>query len=713
MVSGVAPGGPEKVSSPERIRNVVLVGPAGAGKTMLFERLIAARVPGRQMRGDPRSSQSLNAASVSSGGLAVNLLDTPGNADFVGEVRAGLRAADAVLFVVPATDLIDDATRLLWRECEAIGMARAVAVTKLEHARADFDETVDHCRLTFGDAQPATLPVISDGSVTGEINLLRRTVLDYGSGEPTVRDATPEEAALLEERRNLLMESIIEESEDEDLLERHLSGEEVELSAVADDLRAAIATARFFPIIATHAPTGVGIEALYDLIEQGFPAPVAAPMPAVFTATGGSFGDLSCDPSGPLVAEVVRTTSDPFVGRLSLVRVFSGTLRSEEPLHVSGHLGRFAAHVSGHADHDSDDERVGPLSAPLSDEMRPKPFAIAGDLVLVSKLTAAETSDTLSSKARPALVEPWLLPEPLLPVAVHASSRNEEEKLGSALQRLVAEDVTMRLEHNPETRQVVIWAMGPAHVEKLLGTLRDNWRVSVEVEPVRTSLAGDLPPLDGGPWPPGQAVRRPRPVRGLQAGDRAAGAWRRHRVHRAGGRRGGAAPVHPLGGEGCPYAAGEGSARRLSGGRRTGHAGGRQSPLGGFLRHGVPDRGRAGPAGGSEHLDCRHPRAHRHHRHHRRGRLGRIGAGRSARPAWPGSRDRDRRAGGLYRHPRRGPGARAVPLPDRPALGVPWDWHLYPVVLPLRLHAGGAGPRPGECLTWSGPSQMALSQGRI
>jgi elongation factor G len=488
MVSGVAPGGPDKVSSPERIRNVVLVGPAGAGKTALFERLISSRVPGRQMRGDPRSSQSLNAASVSSGGLAVNLLDTPGNADFVGEVRAGLRAADAVLFVVPATDLIDDATRLLWRECEAIGMARAVAVTKLEHARADFDETVDHCRLTFGDAQPATLPVTTDGAVTGEINLLRRTVLDYASGEPTVRDATPEEAALLEERRNLLMESIIEESEDEDLLERHLSGEEVELSAVADDLRAAIATARFFPIIATHAPNGVGVDALYDLIEQGFPAPVAAPMPAVYTATGGPFGALRCDPSGPLVAEVVRTTSDPFVGRLSLVRVFSGTLRSEEPLHVSGHLGRFAAHVSGHVDHDSDDERVGPLSAPLSDEMRPKPFAIAGDLVLVSKLTAAETSDTLSSKARPALVEPWLLPEPLLPVAVHASSRNEEEKLGSALQRLVAEDVTMRLEHNPETRQVVIWAMGPAHVEKLLGTLRDNWRVSVEVEPVRTSL---------------------------------------------------------------------------------------------------------------------------------------------------------------------------------------------------------------------------------
>src|SRR4030095_2201914 len=201
------------------------------------------------------------------------------------------------------------------------------------------------------------------------------------------------------------------------------------------------------------------------------------------------FGPATCDPDGPLVAEVVRTTSDPFVGRLSLVRVFSGTLSPDTARHVCGHLQHFAAHhVDGHADHDTDDERVGPLSAPLGDDTRPKPYAIAGDLVLVSKLAAAETTDTLSSKARPALVEPWLLPEPLLPVALHATARADEEKLGSALQRLVAEDVTMRLEHNPETHQVVLWAMGPAHVDKLLNALRESWHIHVHVEPFRTSL---------------------------------------------------------------------------------------------------------------------------------------------------------------------------------------------------------------------------------
>ena len=485
--NGSSSGGP---ATPQHIRNVVLVGSASAGKSSLFERLVTARTPGRHTRGEPAASTSLRAASVPDGDIHVNLLDTPGHPDFVGEVRAGLRAADAALFVVAASDDdIDEATRLLWRECAVIGMPRAVAVTKLEQARADFDETVAHCQRVFGDAQPIDIPLVSDGSLARLVNLLRRTVAEYRDGGSTVREPDEEELELIEERRGTLMESIIEQSEDEDLLDRHLNGEDIEFETVAADLRKAIATAKFFPIVATHAPSGMGIEELYDLFQHGFPSPDAAIMPVVHSPTGANFGELTCDPAGPLVAEVVRTTSDPFVGRLSLVRVFSGTLSPDVPLHVSGHLSRFASHhVSGHADHDSDDERTGPLAAPLADESRPKTHAIAGDLVLVSKLTAAETSDTLSGKARPALVEPWLLPEPLLPIAVHAANRNEDEKLVSALQRLVAEDVTMRLEQNAETHQMVLWTMGPAHVDKLLNALRESWRVGVEMEPVRTSL---------------------------------------------------------------------------------------------------------------------------------------------------------------------------------------------------------------------------------
>ena len=489
MGNGADSGRQHSPQSPEHIRNVVLVGPAGAGKSTLFEGLISARTPGRHVRGEPAPSQTLAAASIASGNVVVNLLDTPGNPDFVGEVRAGLRAADAVLFVVSASDEIDDATRLLWRECETTNMPRAIAVTKLEQSRADFEESIARCRRVFGDVQALGAPLIEDGHVVGAINFLRRSVTDYRSGEPVSREPDETDAEIIDEYWDPLIESIIEESEDETLLDRHLSGEQIDLDIVLPDLRAAVATARFFPIIPAHAPTGMGIEGLYELFEQGFPSPASSPLPNVFKPSGDPFGPVSVDPEGPLVAEVVRTTSDPFTGRQSLVRIFSGTLSPDTPLHVCGHLQKFAPHhVDAHPDHDSDDERVGPLSAPLGDETRPKPYAIAGDLVLVSKLAAAETSDTLSSKARPALVEPWLLPEPLLPVAIHATSRADEEKLGSALQRLVAEDVTMRLEHNAETHQVVLWAMGPAHVDKLMNALRDSWHIQVQVEPVRTSL---------------------------------------------------------------------------------------------------------------------------------------------------------------------------------------------------------------------------------
>jgi elongation factor G len=481
-------GGP---SSPEAIRNVVIVGASGAGKTALFDKLVAARVPGRRSRdGDSSQTVSLSAAALSlDSGVKVNLLDTPGHPDFVGEARAALRAADAAVFVVSANEGVDEASRMLWRECDVVGMPRAIAVTRLEQARADYDATVDACQRAFGDAQPLALPLVTDGSVTGLLNLLRRTVTEYSGGEGKDRDPSADESQLIEAQRGELMESVIEQSEDETLLERYLGGEDVDVEEVSTDLREAVATAKFFPVIPTHAPGGVGTDALLEIIEQGFPSPVSARVPKVYTPVGGEFGEVSCDPHGPLVAEVVRTTTDPFTGRQSLVRVFSGTLRPDEPLHISGHLQNFATHVvDDHADHDTDDERVGPLSAPVGDDTEPVAAAVAGDIVLVSKLSSAETSDTLSKKDKPALVEPWVLPNPLLPVAIHAKSKSDEDKLGSALARLVAEDVTMRLEHNAETHQLVIWALGPAHVDHLIDALESRYHVGVEVEPVRTSL---------------------------------------------------------------------------------------------------------------------------------------------------------------------------------------------------------------------------------
>lgn len=461
-------------ASPQDIRNVVLVGPGGAGKTALFEAVLAARVPGqRQSVTDHVRTTTLAAASFETGGLTLNLLDTPGYPDFVGELRAGLRAADAAVFVVSGADDIDRPVSLLWRECAAVGMPRAVVVTHLDQPRADFAAMVAACRRAFGDARATHWPIVEDGVVTAVTGLV--------TGEaPT----TPEG----DEARSALVESVIEQSEDATLLDRYLEGESLDPETVLADLRAAIAQGTFFPIVPVAPLTGVGVDELLGMVERAFPDPSTHPLPTVTTPAGGPVTGVTCDPSQPLVAEVVRTTTDPYVGRLSLVRVFSGTLRVDETVHVSGHLGDFLGHeVAGHPAHD-DDERVGPLASPLGEVHRPRGTAIAGDLVLVSKLTRAETSDTLSSPDRPAVVAPWVLPEPQLPVAIRAATKSDEDKLAAALQRLVAEDVTMRMEHATETDQVVLWTMGQAHVDDLITQLAERYGVTVSAEPHRTAL---------------------------------------------------------------------------------------------------------------------------------------------------------------------------------------------------------------------------------
>jgi elongation factor G len=490
-----------EVASADRVRNVVLVGHSGSGKTTLVEALLAhtgavqrlGRVEDGSTVSDfdeveirQRRSVNLTLAPFTADGITVNLLDTPGYADFTGDLRAGLRAADSALFVVAATDGVDGITQLLWDECAAVGMPRAVVITKVDHQRADFTAALDACRAAFGDVVlPLYLPVPSSGgpAASGLAGLLSRQFYGYSGGERSARPVPESEAARVDSARDELIEGIIQESEDETLMERYLSGEEISTDVLIDDLEKAVARGSFYPVIPTAATNGIGMAELIEIATQGFPSPLEHPLPPVSSVTGEPAAGLTCDPDGPLLAEVVKTTSDPYVGRVSLVRVFSGTLRPDAVVHVSGH-GRIER---GHEDHD-DDERIGALTSPLGKLQRPLTECTAGNICAVAKLSTAETGDTLSSKEQPLLMEPWTMSEPLLPVAIVAKSKADEDKLSSALARLVAEDPTMRLEMNAETHQLVLWCMGEAHSDVLLDRLSVRYGVAVNTVRLRVPL---------------------------------------------------------------------------------------------------------------------------------------------------------------------------------------------------------------------------------
>ena len=269
-------------------------------------------------------------------------------------------------------------------------------------------------------------------------------------------------------------------------MDRYLGGEEIDEKVLIADLERAVARATFFPVVPVCSVTGIGCTELLDLADPRLPvavgAPVArrcsrppAPRPVRSPATR----------TGPLVAEVVKTTSDPYVGRLSLVRVFSGTLRPDESVHVSGHFTSFFGEDSGHADHD-EDEKIGALSHPFGRTQVPATRVVAGDLCAIGRLSRAETGDTLSSVDDPRVLMPWSLPEPLLPVAIVAQQQGRRRQaVPGAAPGSPPRTRACAIDNNAETHQLVLWCMGEAHSDVVLERLAG--RFSVHVDRCRSS----------------------------------------------------------------------------------------------------------------------------------------------------------------------------------------------------------------------------------
>jgi len=467
--------------SSEKIRNVALVGHGGAGKTTLAEALLhragAITRLGRVEDGttvsdhDPEEQRrgiSLSLAITPFGwkGHKVNLIDTPGYADFLGDVRAALRVVDLAVFVVSAVDGVEVQTEAIWREASRLDVPRMIFVNKLDRERASFERTLDQLRDRLGaGVAPLELPIGTETGFRGIADLLTDTAHLYESGVPHTEPIPAEMEALERQVHDNLVEGIV--VADDALLERYLDGDVPALDELEHALTLGIEAASVFPVVCGSATAEVGIDRLADLLVEIGPPPGDRP---VTVRAGDTEVEVPANPDAQPLAMVFKTIADPFVGQVSLLKVLSGTIRNDDHV-VNSRSGT--------------DERLHGLFVVRGKEHEPVDSLAAGDIGGVAKLSGTTTGDTLAPKGQPVHVPPIEQPPPVLATAVVAKTQADDDKLASALHRLQDEDPALVVDRDEETHQTVLRGTGETHLAITLERLERKFGVNLTTEDVR------------------------------------------------------------------------------------------------------------------------------------------------------------------------------------------------------------------------------------
>ena len=456
----------------EQLRNVVLLGHSGAGKTMLGEAMLfASGVTSRLGRVedgntvsdfDPEEhartySISLSMLPVEWAGQRLNIIDTPGYADFIGEVVSGLAAADSALITVDASSGIEAGAELAWDQAEARGLPRFIAVTRMDREHANFEQVLDEVRDRFGvKVVPLAIPIGSADSFEGIVHLASG---DARMGaDATVGEAPAELADAIEAAREQLIESIAET--DDELLELYLEGEDLPPERVAAVLAAAVAAGDVVPVLPVCAVSGVGVRTLLNEFARLLPSPLGREH---------ELADGSCttDPAGPLVVHVFKTAADPFVGRLTFMKVLSGVLTPD---------------ANPYNPERRTNERLGHLFIQRGKDQIETPQLTAGDIGVAAKLAETMTGDTLlGSDAQNERVPALPFPEATFRSALHPKTKADVDKLSSALQRLVEQDPTLAVVRDANTSETVMSTIGDAQANITAARLEKNYGVEVDV----------------------------------------------------------------------------------------------------------------------------------------------------------------------------------------------------------------------------------------
>ena len=465
----------------EHVRNIVLVGQDGAGKTSLAEAMlyVSGKTPRMGTTHDGKSyldyddeeirrkfTMGTSIAPVPYKDFKINLLDTSGHPDFIGDTLATMQAAETALFVVDAVAGPQVMTTRLWNEAAFMRLSRAVFINHIDREHANFDAAMATLHARFGSRLgPVTIPIGVDADFKGVIDIIRMKARYFptDSDKEVIEDIPDDYLDVAQSARDKLCDLVAEA--DDELMMKYLDGDEQltqqELESLLDK---AIAQELFIPVFVGSTIIKQGIQGLMDDITTYFPSPKAH---GHFYLDDGEA--VPINEHGEPSCFVFKTLSDPYVGRMSFVKIISGILEPGMEL-LNSRTGK--------------KERLGHLYVMMGKESSDVKSAKAGDIIIIPKLSETRTGDTLS-KSGSLTIAPMELPEPLYPVAIVAANKNDEDKLGTALARLAEMDPTVRITRNEETHQTLLTAMGDTQVDTILNRMKEQNGVDAELIPVR------------------------------------------------------------------------------------------------------------------------------------------------------------------------------------------------------------------------------------
>lgn len=463
---------------PSRIRNIALVGHNGSGKTTLCESLLFANgaIPKKGSVDAGNSvcdfepeevnhhmSISMALAPFLSEQVKINVIDCPGYVDFFEEVRTALSVVDLAVVVISGVEGMEPQTREVWDYLNSLRLPRMVFVNKLDRDNSDFNRVLDQASTELGEGiLPVQFPAGVASGLKGIVDLSSNTYFDYEQSPPTAKDIPAEMEIVTGSMREKFIEGTV--VADDDLMERYLEGTLPDQESLSKTLSKAVSGCNVFPVLCGSAANDIGIDLLTKAIVRIAPPPDSRPGPVAIA--GDTEVKIPCDPKDKEVLRVFKTFSDPYVGKISMMKVLSGTVRPDSTLINS------TKHT---------EERLHVIELLRGKHSEPITEAMAGDILAVPKLAGTSTFDTLSAKGFPITVESPPMGYANYAVAIEPRTKDDEDKLMTALHKLQDEDIALRVERVDETHQTLLWAMGDTHIHVLLERLARKNSVEVSV----------------------------------------------------------------------------------------------------------------------------------------------------------------------------------------------------------------------------------------